>query len=79
MSVDWSLAALPGGVSVTPSSGVLQVRGTAAGGSCGTPRDATAALSLTATAAGTVPVRFELRTPGGTELPPVVLDVTTEP
>ncbi len=79
MSVDWSLAALPAGVSVTPSSGVLPVKGTTAGGACGTPRDATAALSLTATAAGTFPVRFELRTPSGKELPPVVLDVTAQP
>ena len=79
VSADWSIAAMPAGVSVTPSSGVLHLTGETAGHTCGATREATVALSLTATAAGTFPVRFELRTPGGTELPPVVLDVTAQP
>ena len=79
MSVDWSVEELPAGVNVTPSSGALHLTGETAGHTCGAARDATVTLSLTAAAAGTFPVRIELRTPGGAELPPVVLDVTAQP
>jgi predicted alpha-1,2-mannosidase len=79
VSVDWSVTAAPAGVRVTPSSGVLRVTGWTSGSGCASTRDARVALSLTATTAGTFPVRFALRTPNGAQLPPVVLDVTARP
>ena len=79
VDVDWSVPSAPSGVSVTPSSGVLKLTSTSSRGTCGTTRDATESLSLTATAVGTFPVRIQLRTTGGTALPPVVLDVTAQP
>ncbi len=77
VSVAGASRRLPAGVSVTPSSGVLVVPGEQRrAAAVWSTRQATVALSIAATAAGTFPVRFGLGTPGGTELPPVVLDVT---
>jgi predicted alpha-1,2-mannosidase len=79
VSVDWSAETGPPGVSVSPSSGVLHLPNATSSGPCGTTRNTTVPLSLTAAAAGTYPVRIQFRTTDGTALPPVVLDVTAQP
>jgi len=78
-SVHWQVTAVPGGLQVAPSSGTLTL-GLAAGASgsapmCALPAPATETLNVTAAIAGTYPLRIEMTTTGGMELPPVVLDV----
>jgi predicted alpha-1,2-mannosidase len=82
VSVDWSIEPVPAGVIVSPSSGVLHLTSArpASRGACGSTQDATVPLSISASSSsvGTFPVRIQLRTTGGTTLPPVVLDVTAQ-
>ena len=81
-SVHWQVAAVPAGLQVAPSSGTLTL-GLATGGPgappmCALPSPTTQSLAVTAAAAGTYPLRIEMTTTGGTELPPVVLDVIAD-
>ncbi len=70
VTVDWHVAALPAGVTVTPSAGTLT------SSSCGQPSPAPTSLHVTAATPGTYPVDITLQTASGTDLPPVVADVT---
>ncbi len=79
VDVDWNVQGPQAGVRVSPSSGVLKLQSTPSGATCGTTRDATESLALTATAVGTFAVHVDLRTTGGATLPPVVIDVTAQP
>ncbi len=72
VTVDWHAAALPAGVSVTPSSGTLT------SSSCGDPSPAPQSLTVTAAVPGTYPVDVTLHTASGQNLPPVVVDVTAD-
>ncbi len=78
-SVHWQVAAAPGGLTVAPSSGTLALSlatGSPVGPpACALPAPATQSLTITAPVAGTYPLRIEMTTDEGTELPPVVLDV----
>ncbi len=83
MSVHWEVAPAPGGPTVSPSSGTLTlVPPAGAPGStaaCGLLHPAIQALTVTAPAVGTYPVRINLTTARGVALPPVVLDVAVRP
>ena len=82
-SVHWQATSVAGGPTVSPSSGTLALLppddapgSTAA---CGVPHPAPQTLTVTATTAGAYAVRISLSTTGGTQLPPVVLDVVAQP
>ena len=84
VSVHWQVAPVAGGPTVSPSSGTLALVAPAGAqgsnaASCGLPHPATQAITVTAPAAGTSTVRITLTTSGGTQLPPVVLDVVAQP
>jgi predicted alpha-1,2-mannosidase len=69
-TVQWHAAALPAGVTVTPSSGTLT------SSSCGQPSPDLTSLHVTAATPGTYPVDITLHAASGATLPPVVVDVT---
>ena len=66
----WHAAALPAGVTVTPSSGTLT------SSSCGQSSPSLASLQVTAATPGTYPIDITLHAASGATLPPVVVDVT---
>ena len=81
-TVHWQAAVAPGGPTPSPSSGTLTVAPASGdAGQCGTPRPATAVISLTAPArsTGSYPLRLNLSTADGIALPPVVVDVEVQP
>ena len=69
-TVQWHAAALPAGVTVTPSSGTLT------SSSCGQPSPNLAGLQVTAANPGTYPIDITMHSASGATLPPVVVDVT---
>ena len=80
-SVEWQAQPGPGGLTVSPSAGTLGLGSSDAAAPhpppCAATAPVTAAVTVTApaTATGSIPLRFELHTAGGTTLPPVVVDV----
>ncbi len=69
-TVSWHAAALPAGVTVTPSSGTLT------SSSCAALSQAPESLQVTASTPGTYPIDITLHTAAGQNLPPVVVDLT---
>ncbi len=81
-SVDWQVSSFPPGLQVTPTSGRLTlIRAAANGGSrvsC-TPRPVSQMLRVTSQSPGSSTLRLSLRTSSGVALPPVVVDIVTQP
>ena len=69
-AVHWQLTSPPAGLTATPSSGTLQVAA-----SCSGQTAEVQPVTVTALAAGSYALRFQLQTANGVSLPPVVLDV----
>jgi hypothetical protein len=72
-AVSWHVASAPAGLKVSPSSGTLAVL------VCASLRPSPQLLTVTATTAGTYPLRIDLQAQGGQALPPVVVDVNAQP
>ena len=79
VTVHWQVAPGAGDVTVSPDSGTLILPAAGASAACSTPRHASVPLTVTATTAGTTPLRIELRSGAGTALPPVVVDLDAVP
>ncbi len=79
--VTWQVAPGADGLQLTPSSGTLSLGPATptAAGTCVPGKPASQALTLSGSTSGTSTLRINLRTSGGTALPPVVLDVTVQP
>jgi predicted alpha-1,2-mannosidase len=82
-SVQWQVASEANGLQVTPTSGTLTFDSTeknpTSTATCGIPPHATQVLTVTAPAAGTYSLRVNLTTAAGTQLPPVVVDIESQP
>ena len=72
-TVHWQAAPVPGGVTVTPSSGTLTVPG-----ACRPTTPSTQTVTVDARVAGTSSLRVNLSTAGGVALPPVVVDLQVQ-
>ena len=75
----WQVTSVPGGLTVSPSSGTLTLApatgGPGATATCGRPLRFTQALTVTGAAVGSYTVRVALSTASGVTLPPIVLAV----
>ena len=75
----WQVTSVPGGLTVSPSSGTLTLApatgGPGATATCGRPLRFTQALTVTGAAVGRYTVRVTLSTASGVTLPPIVLAV----
>ena len=81
-SIDWQVSSVPPGLQVTPTSGTLTLTRAAANGDSGascTPRPVLQMLRVTSQSPGSSALRLSLHTSSGVALPPVVVDVVTQP
>ena len=82
-TVHWQVVPIPGGVTVTPSSGTFteaQAPGSAGvAEGCRPTTPSTQTLSVTVPAAGSALLRVNLSASGGIKLPPVVVDLKVQP
>ncbi len=76
-TVHWQVASGAGGLAVTPSSGTFTLV-SGSGSGCGTQPAPTQSLRVTASADGSYPLRVNLTTTSGVDLPPVVVDVQAQ-
>jgi predicted alpha-1,2-mannosidase len=70
--VRWQISPQPSGLQVSPASGTLDL----GAADCPAPHPVTQGLTVTATSAGSYPLRVTLKGSDGAQLPPVVLDVS---